>query len=193
MGEIVGAGLLAHVPTIMFSREMRMDINGGKDISLVDGLERLRSEVLDELKPDVVLLLDSHWFTLWEFVVTGHAHREGKFTSEELPRGMSAIPYDMKGDPEFAALVAQKVEANGTLCISNDDPYLPIKYPTINTAHYLNRGEAWVSMGICQTARDHNFLAVGKGIGEAIAASDRRVVILASGALSHRFWPSTLR
>ena len=31
------------------------------------------------------------------------ARRLGFFTSEELPRGMSSVPYDAKGDPEFAA------------------------------------------------------------------------------------------
>ena len=189
MGEIVGAGLLAHVPTVMFSKEMRLRLNEGKEISLVPGFHRLREEVLDVIKPDVVVLIDSHWFTLWEFVVTGHERREGKLTSEELPRGAPATPYNLKGDPEFAQLVAQKVEANGTRCIANDDPYLPLKYPTVYTAHYLERGEAWLSLGLSQTARDHNFLAVGKGLGEAIEVSDRRVAIIASGAMSHRFWP----
>jgi 3,4-dihydroxyphenylacetate 2,3-dioxygenase len=29
----------------------------------------------------------------------------------------------------------------------------------------------------------------GEGVGKAIAASDRRVLLIASGAMSHRFWP----
>ncbi|MDE0714970.1 MAG: catechol 1,2-dioxygenase, partial [Gammaproteobacteria bacterium] len=86
-------------------------------------------------------------------------------------------------------LLAEKVNLKGTRCYPCDDPYLPLHYPTINTAHYLNRGETWLSMGLCQTARDHNFLAVGRGIADAVAASDQRVVIIASGGMSHRFWP----
>ena len=54
MGEIVGAGLVAHAPTIMFNQQARYDINEGKEISLVPGLQRLRTEVLDELKPDTM-------------------------------------------------------------------------------------------------------------------------------------------
>jgi 3,4-dihydroxyphenylacetate 2,3-dioxygenase len=188
MGEIVGAGFLSHAPTIMFSRELRLAINEGKEISLVPGLQRLRSEVLDELKPDTILLFDSHWFTTVEFVITAHASRQGKFTSEELPRGMAQVPYDLAGNPEFARLVADKVIANGVKCHPSEDPCLPLNYPTVNTAFYLNGGEAWLSMGLCQTARDHNFLAVGKGIAEAVAASDQRVVLIASGGMSHRFW-----
>ena len=31
MGEIVGAGLLAHVPTIMLPESIRLEINDGKE------------------------------------------------------------------------------------------------------------------------------------------------------------------
>lgn len=189
MGEIVGAGFLSHAPTIMFPRDLRLELNEGKEISLVPGLERIRREVLDELQPDTILILDSHWFTTWEFVITAHERRQGKFTADELPRGMTKIPYDLKGDPEFSRLLAEMVNLKGTRCYPCDDPYLPLHYPTINTAHYLNRGETWLSMGLCQTARDHNFLAVGRGIADAVALSDQRVVIIASGGMSHRFWP----
>ncbi|TMK48658.1 MAG: catechol 1,2-dioxygenase, partial [Actinobacteria bacterium] len=36
MGEIVGAGLVSHVPTIMLPEKIRLEINDGKEISLVD-------------------------------------------------------------------------------------------------------------------------------------------------------------
>ncbi len=189
MGEIVGAGFLSHAPTIMFPKELRFEINDGREISLVPGLRKLRKEVLDELNPDVILLFDTHWFTTVEFVITAHSRRKGLYTSEELPRGMAQIPFDLKGDPEFARLVCEKVKLEKVSCHASDDSQLPIHYPTINVAHYLNNGEAWISMGICQTAQDHNFLAVGKGVAAAVAESDRRVVLIASGGMSHKFWP----
>lgn len=189
MGEVVGAGFLSHAPTIMFPKKLRYQINAGREISLVPGLRKLRTEVLDELKPDVILLFDTHWFTTVEFVITAHARRKGLYTSEELPRGMAQIPYDLKGDSEFASLVSEKINLENVRCHASADDKLPIHYPTINVAHYLNDGEAWLSIGICQTAQDHNFLAVGKGIAAAAAESDRRVVLIASGGMSHKFWP----
>ena len=45
MGEIVGAGLLAHVPTIMLPETIRRELNEGEDFSLVPGLNLLRQEV----------------------------------------------------------------------------------------------------------------------------------------------------
>ena len=59
MGEVVGAGLLSHVPTIMLPEEVRLEINDGKEISLVTGLRRIRSEVLDRLRPDTVVVMDT--------------------------------------------------------------------------------------------------------------------------------------
>ena len=35
MGEIVGAGIVAHVPTIMLPESVRLEINDGKEITLV--------------------------------------------------------------------------------------------------------------------------------------------------------------
>ena len=109
MGEIVGAGLISHAPTIMFTQELRYAINDGQEISLVPGLHRLRREVLDELKPDAILLFDTHWYTTVEFVISAHARRKGIYTSEELPRGMAQIPFDLKGDPEFSRLICDYV------------------------------------------------------------------------------------
>ncbi|MDX3311233.1 catechol 1,2-dioxygenase, partial [Streptomyces sp. ME08-AFT2] len=99
MGEIVGAGLLAHVPTIVLPEAERLELNGGKEITLVTGLHQLRREVFEGDDYDTVVVLDSHWATTVEFVVTAQSRRAGLFTSEELPRGMCRMPYDFPGDP----------------------------------------------------------------------------------------------
>ena len=67
MGEIVGVGLVSHVPTIMMSKEQRYALNDGKEISLVTGLQDMRREILEPLNPDVVIVIDTHWFTIVEF------------------------------------------------------------------------------------------------------------------------------
>ena len=190
MGEVVGAGLLAHVPTIMLPEAVRKDLNNGKEISLVPGLKQLRKDVFETLDYDTVVVLDSHWATTVEFVITSHAERSGLFTSEELPRGMTQVPYAFKGDPELANLIASFDEKNGTWITPISDPHLPIFYATVNLWHYLGRGldeKRWISLSVCQTATPEDFLRAGRALGEAIAASDRKVLLLASGALSHTF------
>jgi 3,4-dihydroxyphenylacetate 2,3-dioxygenase len=187
MGEIVGAGLISHAPTIMFDEPMRRELNEGKEISLVPGLVRLRDEVLDELRPDTIVILDSHWFTTVEHVVSSHDRREGLMTSSELPRGMRQVPYDYDGDRDLALLIEKHGNALGTPTTAIDDPYLPVYYATVNLVHYLHRGERVVSASIVQTGDDDDFLTLGNAIGEAAEASERRVVVLASGGMSHTF------
>jgi 3,4-dihydroxyphenylacetate 2,3-dioxygenase len=190
MGEVVGAALLAHVPTIMLPEAVRKDLNNGKELSLVPGLKQLRKDIFETLDYDTVVVLDSHWATTVEFVVSSAAERTGLFTSEELPRGMTQIPYAIKGDPELAKAMANYDEKNGTWITPIADPHLPIFYATVNLWHYLGRGldeKAWISVSVCQTATPEDFIRAGRAIGEAIRDSDRKVLLLASGALSHTF------
>jgi 3,4-dihydroxyphenylacetate 2,3-dioxygenase len=188
MGEIVGAGLVSHVPTIMLPEDVRLEINEGNEISLVPGLRRLRTEVLDRLRPDTIVVMDTHWEVTFEHIITSHARRSGTFTSHELPRGMRQIPYDMPGDPELAQAVGAEADArDDTWVLPCDDPYLPIFYGTVNIWSYLHGGERWVSVGINQCATTEDFLLLGELIGRAVERTDRRVVLLASGGLSHRF------
>ena len=55
-------------------------------------------------------MFDSHWFTTVEFVITSADRRSGIYTSDEFPRGMSSVPYDMVGNPAFSKLVGQIAE-----------------------------------------------------------------------------------
>jgi 3,4-dihydroxyphenylacetate 2,3-dioxygenase len=192
MGEVVGAALLAHVPTIVLPEETRRSLNHGEDTTLVAGLQQLRKEVFDTLDYDTVVVLDSHWATTVEFVVTAQQRRAGLFTSEELPRGMSQRPYDFPGDPELAHLIASKADDHGTWITAIEDDHLPIFYATTNLWEFLGQGlpdKRWISIGVCQTADTEDNLRVGRALGDAIAESDRKVVLIASGALSHTFWP----
>ncbi|MFG2497103.1 3,4-dihydroxyphenylacetate 2,3-dioxygenase [Streptomyces sp. NPDC048441] len=195
MGEIVGAGLLAHVPTIVLPEETRKELNEGREISLVPGLRRLREEVFEStLDYDTVVVLDSHWATTVEFVVSAHARRAGLFTSEELPRGMCRMPYDYPGDPELAASIGEFADRHGTWITPVDDPYLPVHYATINLWKYLGEGlpeKKWLSIGVCQTGDTEDHLRLGRALADGVAAlpDRRKVLLIASGALSHTFWP----
>lgn len=194
MGEIVGAALVSHVPTLMLPEDVRRSLNEGNDTTLFDGLHQLRADKLAPLEPDTVIVIDTHWYTTIEHIVASHDRREGIYTSEELPRGLCQVPYDIQGDPELAnAWEATATDRDDTWITAIDDPYMPIHYPTINLLPFLQgppeSASRWVSASICQTGDADDFLLFGQLLAEAIANTDRRVVILASGGLSHRFWP----
>ena len=192
MGEVVGAGILAHVPTIMLPPETRRELNEGKEISLVPALEQMRRELFETLDYDTVIVLDSHWYTTVEFIVSAHDRRSGLFTAEELPRSMCRIPYDWLGDPELAHAIAAGADKHGTWITANDDHFLPLYYATLNLWKFLGEGlpdKRWISVSVAQTGDTEDFLRAGRAIGDAIAATDRKVLLIASGALSHTFWP----
>ncbi|MEV5975770.1 3,4-dihydroxyphenylacetate 2,3-dioxygenase [Streptomyces sp. NPDC052114] len=192
-GEIVGAGLLAHVPTIVLPEAARKELNEGREISLVPGLRTLRADVFETLDYDTVVVLDSHWATTVEFVVSAQPRRAGLFTSEELPRGMCRMPYDYPGDPELAHSIARFADAHGTWITPIDDPFLPVYYATINLWTYLGLGlpdKKWISIGVCQTGDAEDHLRLGRALADGVRAlAGRKVLLIASGALSHTFWP----
>ncbi|MFE7135362.1 catechol 1,2-dioxygenase [Streptomyces sp. NPDC057638] len=193
MGEITGAGLLSHVPTLVLPERTRRELNDGRELTLVTGLRALRREVFDGDGYDTVVVLDSHWATTVEFVITAHPARAGLFTSDELPRGMRRVPYDWSGDPELAYNVARFAEQHGTWITPVDDPFLPVHYATVNLWRYLGAGlpdRRWVGIGVCQTGDREDHLRLGRALADGIAATPgRRVLVIASGALSHTFWP----
>ena len=68
------------------------------------------------------------------------------------------------------------------------DPDLGRHYATINIVKKLARkNERIVSVSSCQNCQPRHYLQSGEVIGEAIRRSDLKVVLLASGALSHKF------
>jgi aromatic ring-opening dioxygenase catalytic subunit (LigB family) len=102
---------------------------------------------------------------------------------------MAGIPYDYPGDPELAKLAAHLGDELGTPTHASEDDYLPVYYATVNLVHYLHDDENVVSVSVVQTGEPDDFLTMGEAIGEAVARLDRRVVVLASGGMSHTFWP----
>jgi aromatic ring-opening dioxygenase catalytic subunit (LigB family) len=114
----------------MLPEETRRELNNGKDFTLGPALERLRADVFEVLDYDTVVVLDSHWFTTVEFVVTAQDRRAGLFTSEELPRGMTRIPYDWRGDPELA-LAVERCSSHGQ----------PVEVPRRGARQAMDLGE----------------------------------------------------
>src|SRR5690348_10643547 len=173
----------------MLPRAERLELNEGKEFSLVPGLERLRREVFEVLDYDTVVVLDSHWHTTAEFVVAAQPVRAGLFTSDELPRGMCRIPYDWRGHPELAQAMAAPADRYGTWITAIDDPCSSLHCATVNQWSDLRRGleKRWVSVSSAQIGGIEDFLRAGRALGAAIAASGDWVLLIASGAMSHTF------
>ncbi len=190
MGKIVGSGIISHVPTVMLPEQIRRELNNGKDTTIVEGFHRLRSEYLDQLQPDTMIIFDTHWHTTFETVVDGRDYYKGFCTSDELPRSLRDVPYDYAGDPELAQLIDAAAQKRDDVWVHvSRNEHLTVHYGTVNLVHYLHRGEKVLSISTPQTGEPEDFLKFGEVLREAIEQSDRRVVLLGSGGLSHKFWP----
>jgi aromatic ring-opening dioxygenase catalytic subunit (LigB family) len=103
---------------------------------------------------------------------------------------MMRIPYDWRGDPELAWAMDEFSSGHSTWVTAIDDQYLPVFYATVNLWKYLGEGldKRWISVSVAQTGVTEDFLRAGRALGQAIEASDRKVMLIASGAMSHTFW-----
>ena len=189
MGSIVGAAIASHHPGLMQCEDFRRMQGAGEDSDLIAGYARLRERIV-AAEPDVVMIFDSHWFTTGYHLVDGGAHYRGWYVSDEMPWYLHGVDYDYAGCPPLAlAIQAVGVERKvpvRAICT----PRLPRQYATLNQVKQMRLdllGVKIVSVSSCQNCRWQHFLESGEIIGEGIRHSPYRVMLLASGALSHRF------
>jgi len=185
-GEIVGAAIVSHHPGLFQTKEFRVESGDGADSDLIAGFGRVRQRIEDS-GADTVIVFDTHWFTTGCHLVDAGAHYKGTYLSDEMPWYLHGQQYDYRGAPELARLCAEIAEQEGVIAKAIDEPSMARHYATVNIANALVKDELLMSVGSCQTAATENYLEMGEVIGKAIRASGRSVVLLASGALSHKF------
>jgi len=186
MGEIVGAAIVSHHPGLFQPLEVRIAMGAGADSDLIAGFGRVRSRI-DAVKPDVLVIFDTHWFTTGFHLVDAGAHYQGTYLSDEMPWYLYDQTYNYDGSPELARLCEQVANEKGVAAKTVDKGDLQRHYATINIVNKLRHHEQVLSVGNCQTCKTHHFIEMGAVVGEAIRRSDKRAVLLASGALSHKF------
>jgi len=186
MGEIVGAAIVAHYPSLMLPEDLRKARGNGRDTSLIAGFAELRRR-MDEAAPDTLVIFDTHWFTTNLHLVAGAARYRGRYTSSELPFSLSRVPYDYPGAPELAAALERVALERNIAARNADDDSLVPQYATLNVLAKLRREEKVLSVGCCQTAKARHWLEMGEAVGEAIERTRCRAMLIASGALSHCF------
>ena len=185
-GKIVGAAIVSHHPGLFQAEEFRIQAGDGRDSDLVAGFKRVRDRI-EASGADTIVLFDTHWFTTGCHLVDAGAHYEGTYISDEMPWYLHGQQYGYDGDPELARLCATVAEEREVIARAIDEPTMARHYGTINIVNAMIRGQRVMSVGSCQTAATENYLEMGEVVGEAIKRSDRQVVLLASGALSHKF------
>jgi hypothetical protein len=136
-----------------------------------------------------VVVLDSQWATTVEFVVTAHERRHGAVHIREAAPGNVPAAVRLSGRPGPGHLIAAKADQHSTWVTAIEDDHLPIFYATTNVWEFLGQGlrtSGGSRSGFARRPRTRDNLRLGRALGDAIAESDRKVVLIASGAaLAH--------
>jgi aromatic ring-opening dioxygenase catalytic subunit (LigB family) len=190
-GGIVMSAIASHTPRIGIEAKAPQFLRG-----VIAG-EYALGRAIAALEPDLLVLQSGHWVTTFTWYVTCQARHTGVCVADELPDLIPGVPYDRPGDPDFAQFLAAAIGGKGLLSGRNEAEHYKWDYGTFVPLQYLDPEERLpvVTMGTCILADLDECFEVGRAIREAAEVSGRRIVFVASSALSHRLvrdpasWP----
>ncbi len=193
-GEILAGFLAPHPPHLVYGEnppqnEARSE--GGWE-QLRWAYERARKS-LDELKPDVLLVHSPHWMTQLGHHFLGVKKLSGKSVDPIFPN-LFRYSFALEVDVALAEACCAKARDKGLVAKMMRNPNFRVDYGTITTLHMIRPQWDIPVVGISannspyylstQQGLDEMDL-LGKATREAIEATGRRAVLLASNTLSH--------
>ncbi len=188
MGEIVLAAKCTHVPTMLMS-EQEGPIKGKRQSAIEGHYEIARRA--KALGADTVVICDTHWVINAGFHINANKHFKGVFTSNEFPQFIQDLDYDYEGNPELGDAIAAAASELGAYTLSHHLDSLELEYGSLVPMRFMSREHKMkvVSIAAWCTVHDHQeSRIVGQAIRKAVEASNNKVLLVASGSLSHKIW-----
>ncbi len=188
MGEIVLAAKCTHVPTMLMS-EQPGRLEGARQPA-IDGHRELARRA-KALGADTVVICDTHWVINAGYHINANHRFKGLFTSNEFPQFIQNLPYEYEGNAALGDAIAEKASDMGVYTLSHQLDSLELEYGTLVPMRFMSREGDFkvVSVAAWCTVHDHDeSRIVGEAIREAVEASDNKVLLIASGSLSHKIW-----
>ncbi|MDA4844767.1 3,4-dihydroxyphenylacetate 2,3-dioxygenase [Hoeflea poritis] len=188
MGEIVLSAKITHVPTMIMS-EQPGRLHGCRQ-QAIDGHKEIARRA-KACGADTIVVLDTHWCVNAGYHINANHKFEGVFTSHEFPQFIQGLEYAYEGNAALGDLIAEKATARGAFTLSHQIDSLDLEYGTLVPMRYMaSEGDfkvvsvaAWCTVHSYESSRK-----LGEAIREAIEESDSKVLLLASGSLSHKIW-----
>ncbi len=188
MGEIVLAAKCTHVPTMLMS-EQPGRLEGARQPA-IDGHREIARRA-KALGADTVVICDTHWVINAGYHINANHRFKGLFTSNEFPQFIQNLPYEYKGNAALGDAIAEKASDMGVYTLSHQLDSLELEYGTLVPMRFMSREGDFkvVSVAAWCTVHDHDeSRIVGEAIRKAVEASDNKVLLIASGSLSHKIW-----
>lgn len=188
MGEIVLAAKVTHVPTMLMS-EQPGPVEGKRQPAIEGHYEIARRA--KALGATTAIVCDTHWVINAGFHINANSRFEGLFTSNEFPHFIQNLPYDYEGNPELGDAIAKEATDRGAYTLAHHLDSLELEYGTLVPMRFMSREHEMkvVSVAAWCTVHGHDeSRIVGQAIRAAVEASDEKVLLIASGSLSHKIW-----
>lgn len=191
MGKVVLAAKVCHIPS-MYLSELPGRHHGCREAA-IDGHKKIARRAR-ELGADTAIVFDVHWLVNRGYHINAAAQFKGTFTSSEAPHFIQNMPYDYSGCTALAESISSEANLAGVATMAHNLPGLELEYGTLIPMRYMNMGvpEAQkfqlisVAAGCAWHSLEDSF-TFGAAVRSAIEKSDKNVLVLASGSLSHRF------
>lgn len=181
MSGVIAAGLVAHVPTLS-----RPEITPAFQRTLVEG-EHALGEQLRALKPDLWVVISTHWVSTFNWFATCQERHRGLCVADEAPDLIPGAPYDYPGDAQFGRALVDAWKDGGLPAVRNESPHYCWDYGTWVPMSHLDPQAQVAVVGVPVVLMAD--LDECRRAGEAIHASAKRLgrkaVVLASSALTH--------
>jgi len=196
MSGVVAAALVAHVPTLG-----RSENTPDYQQTLVQAERTMGAAVRAALKPDLWVIVSTHWVSTFDWFATCQARHEGLCVAQEAPNLIPGLPYSYRGDPEFGAALVDAWKEAGCAAVKNEAANYHWDYGTFVPLQYVDpQGEVPVVSTPVVLMADHGeCLRAGAAVHAVGKRMNRRVVFLCSSALSHLLvrgrhnWPTSER
>jgi 3,4-dihydroxyphenylacetate 2,3-dioxygenase len=195
-GGVIAAALVAHVPTLGLAKN-----TPEYQMTLVEAERLLGAALRETLKPDVWVIVSTHWISTFDWFATCQPMHEGLCVADEAPNLIPGVPYRYRGDPEFGAALVDTWNESNVVGVRNESPNYHWDYGTFVPLQYIDPdGEVpVVGLPVVLMADHFECLRAGADVHAAAKKMGRRVVFLASTALSHQLvrgrhnWPTPER
>jgi 3,4-dihydroxyphenylacetate 2,3-dioxygenase len=195
-GGVVATALVAHVPTLGLAKN-----TPDYQQTLVQAELRLGAALRETLKPDLWVIVSTHWISTFDWFATCQPMHEGLCVADEAPNLIPGIPYRYRGDPEFGAALVESWNESNVVGVRNESPNYHWDYGTFVPLQYIDpKGEVpVVGVPVVLMADHGECLRAGAAVHATAKKTGKRVVFLASTALSHQLvrgrqhWPTPER
>lgn len=194
-GGLVAVTVATHAPRLGIEEKVKPF-----QLGLIRGLKEM-GDVVRGLGPDLIVLMSAHWVSTFNWYVTRQAFHHGHAVADEAPDLLPGQPYYYRGDPAFADALIEAMTARGVPTQANDSEHFSWDYASYVPLHYMDPN-ATIPVVLLPTVicgSHEESIKVGQAIEEAAIRTGKRVVFIASNALSHAVtrgpenWPTAER